>query len=907
MNEGYLHIWAKTSARQDEGAAASFHPLIYHMLDVAAVAEQLLQHSLLLEEFAPQLDMSPAALRRLLVFCCALHDIGKCSAHFQAQVPQLWPGLTTPQFGSCPIGTLPKLPHGQISDIYMRAMLVEDEEKQALLTPLLRSIWGQIDVQHEGKLISAIAGHHGEPTQGREVTGKAQHIHEPFKEAALLIAGEIAEIMGVVGSSQIVKIKDKTSSALSWFLSALLPVADWIGSNQLWFPCMLPERSPREYWDTCARPRAKHAYAASGVLRANITQPSPQQTLPHLVDASLSPVQSHAFTCPMGAEGAALFLIEDATGSGKTEAALALTHRLMASGRAGGFYFALPSMATANAMYARLAQSYRALFDASAHPSLSLAHGNAQRNSDFLASLTKMHSHNGEEIADAGSYCSGWIADSRRKALLAQAGAGTIDQALMAILPMRYQSLRVYGLAGNVLILDEIHAFDPFMLGLIETLLYLHAMLGGSAILMSATLPIAARQRLVDAFSFGLHSNKHTPAQLNKRAYPLVSMVTKEGMSETPLPLVPRAERRVVVKRIASVADAEALAICMAKQGAAVALLRTTVDSAISSFERIKAQHASSHLFHARFLLDDRLMIERDMLERFGKNPSSQKARQGQILVATQVIEQSLDLDFDVFITDLAPIDLLIQRAGRLWRHKRENRPVSEPILHVISPEAKMTDTEKWLDNDLPEAEWVYGDVAKLWLSAKHLFDVSAIETTTLDEGVGSPAHVRQLVEAVYGVDAKENLPTDGLSKAFDRYSGEKLGERQAAKNIALEPLKGYVWTKSWESDARATTRLELNPRVLVRLARRDGNSLRPLGEDWSLSDVRLTKKAAQSLNEPRPQEAAALCPLWAEVDHGIRLLVLNRKDGDGWQSDDGRYRYDGVYGLRIGSDREES
>jgi CRISPR-associated endonuclease/helicase Cas3 len=329
------------------------------------------------------------------------------------------------------------------------------------------------------------------------------------------------------------------------------------------------------------------------------------------------------------------------------------------------------------------------------------------------------------------------------------------------------------------------------------------------------------------------------------------------------------------------------------------------VDAAIDSFERIGAQHPATQLFHARFLLDDRLTIERDVLARFGKVQSPEFERQGRILVATQVVEQSLDLDFDVLITDLAPVDLLIQRAGRLWRHTRAGRPIAAPVLHVISPEPRDSDTSKWLAADLPQAAWVYEDVARLWLSARHLFDAGAIETATLGDGDAAPAHVRRLVEAVYDADMAD-LPNDDLAGALNCFSGGVLAKQNVAQQIALDPLKGYFFCQQWESDAQASTRLELNPSVTVRLARWDGSVLRPLGEDWSLSELRLTQRAAQGLSAPMSEQAAPLRPAWVEADHGVRLLVLKSIASGAFASADERFRYDEIYGLRVGGDDEK-
>ena len=192
-------------------------------------------------------------------------------------------------------------------------------------------------------------------------------------------------------------------------------------------------------------------------------------------------------------------ILEDVTGAGKTEAALILTHRLMSANKGHGLYVGLPTMATANAMYKRLAAAYRALFADDSRPSLILAHGGREMSDAFRHSIWQPAESTVEDYArddgNAASECHAWFADSRKKALLAEVGVGTLDQLLMAVMPFRHQSLRLLGMHGKILLLDEVHAYDGYMVKLLEGLLRFHAAQGGSAIILSATLPINLREK----------------------------------------------------------------------------------------------------------------------------------------------------------------------------------------------------------------------------------------------------------------------------------------------------------------------------------------------------------------------------------------------------------------------------
>jgi CRISPR-associated endonuclease/helicase Cas3 len=890
----YSALWAKSRSLPEAQPALVAHPLLWHLLDVAAVASALALTMPALLPLAERFGTDRSTVGRAMAFLAALHDIGKANWKFQAKQPELWPGHAFPEFGHLPFDAIEKSTekHGAVTAAY----LWEVDGQQGALAKNLKSVFPTLGRRARTTLAFVIGGHHGEPLVQTlsipDAANPASAKNAPFIAAALEMAAVITTLIDPPALAWPEDDHEIFLSRFGWALSALLPTADWIASNEQWFPPVSPMVEPANYW-TEARERAAAAIKRAGLLPALIAPAVPERTLTNLIsDASirLTPLQKEGFAASLAPSGPTLAIIEDATGAGKTEAALTLAHRLMAAGQADGLYFGLPTMATANAMYGRLAASYRALFSELTQPSLVLAHGKANKDTAFLASLAGNLETDVEAVS---AHCAGWIADDRRKALMAQAGAGTIDQALMAALPVRYQSLRLFGLQSKVLILDEIHAYDSFMLAEIEALLTLHAMLGGSAILLSATLPVATRGKLLAAFASGAGLAKPTP---RSTAYPLLSLCDGDGLREIALPLAERSARCVAAERLDSVEAAEALALRLASQGAAVALIRSTVDAAIESHQRLaESLPGRVELFHARFLFQERMAIETDVLERFGKAGSAE-TRCGRVLVATQVIEQSLDLDFDALITDVAPIELLIQRAGRLWRHQRTGRPIAEPILHVITPHPRDDAGIDWLDAAVQEARWVYRDPALLWLSAKRLFDAGAIETSTLLEGEeGAAAHVRQLVEAVH---SGEGLPNNTLQDAWGRAEGDGYGKENLARLQVLKARDGYVRNgTAWESEARAVTRLEDGPRVVLRLGREENGRIAPLGEDWSLSEISVSERFAKDAPERDEAATKRLSPPWAKADEGKRLLLMER-DGEGWRAAGDAFRYDAWRGL---------
>jgi CRISPR-associated endonuclease/helicase Cas3 len=648
---------------------------------------------------------------------------------------------------------------------------------------------------------------------------------------------------------------DREVAALGWHLAGRATLADWIGSRQTWFPYVPPDAvaDPAAYlWDH-ALPRAAAAIAAAGL---SVAAPAPFDGLRHLFPGiSLpSPVQAWAESVPLP-EGPLLAVVEDLTGSGKTEAAVTLAHRLMAAGRADGVYLALPTMATANAMFGRLADCYRSLFRPEAKPSLALAHARAGLDPRFAVAIGPGIVGNERpttEPADqpAEVQCAAWLGQDRRRALLAQVGVGTLDQALMAALPVQHAALRLQGLSGKVLVVDEAHAFDPYMRRELVALLRFHAALGGSAVLLSATLPRVVRQMLVDAFRDGLGA---TRTELTRDEYPLTTLAAAKDVAETPCAVRDGLSRRVAVTRLEDTGAALERITAAAQGGAAVAWIRNTVDEAIAAAAELQARGLKPLLFHARFAMADRLAIEAEVLRRFGRGSQGDVRRC--LLVATQVIEQSLDLDFDLLCTDLAPADLLIQRAGRLWRHQRGERPVPSPELLVVSPEPVEKPDADWIQRPQPGTAAVYRDPALLWRTARGIFRQSAIS---------APEDMRPLVEEAADRHSPGAVPA-ALAAAADRALGKEIGGVAVAAQNVLEVWDGYDCNVGpWEPETLTPTRLEDRPQVTLRLARVRNGVVVPYADDpmparaWALSEVAVARRRVAACPVPAGLEAAA-------------------------------------------------
>lgn len=858
-------FWAK--ARPLQTTRVPFHPMAGHALDVAATAACL------------GAKLSSGAPSSTTTFLIALHDIGKFSRAFQAKAPSVWPEAA--------LGPFPGALHDPGHDTTGFALLMDDPAIAQAIAPVFEGwLYGQI-----APILRAITGHHGRPP--REAAPPPEKtIGKPSRAAALAFVHDMMALF----RPEPLPPEMAHDATLPWRLAGLTTLGDWIGSSQRHFPYAHAEdvTDLRRYWEETALPCAQRAIASSGLSPAAAAPfKGAARLFPGIT--TLSPLQDLAATMALP-PGPILAILEDATGAGKTEAALILAHRLMAEGRAGGIFLGLPTMATANAMYRRMGASYRRLFAEGAKPSLALAHGRAALDEGFTRSILADAAEDyaasaAAEAADepAGAQCAAWLAADRRQALLAQAGVGTIDQALLAVLPVRHAPLRQRALTGKVLVVDEAHAFDPYMREEVARLLRFHAALGGSAIVLSATLPLRLRQALADAWRAGLGAASQPVAA---QGYPLATMVSGAGVQETAVAPRGTTIRRVAVTRLSSAEDAIARIRAARDAGAAVVWVRNTVDDAIAACHALRAAGLEPMLFHARFAMADRLRIEDAVLARFGRDSADRRG----VLVATQVIEQSLDLDFDLMVTDLAPVDLLIQRAGRLWRHARGDRRVPGPELLLLSPDPVDAPGPDWLA-DHRGTEAVYRDPALIWRGTRALLAAG---------GIGAPDGLRALIEA-----AAEGEEPDGLRAAASRAEGKRFADAATARQNLLSIEGGYSEAAGlWASEERTPTRLEDRPQVTLRLARLRDGVVVPYAEDadegraWALSEVSVAEHRIGAVTVPSElakaaDAARARWGRWERESPRVKLVILGTEGPTRGQPMTGEaYRYDERLGF---------
>ncbi len=725
-------LWAKSGVPIGHG-------LLAHLLDVASVAETLLSRepSSVIAWIAHEFGLDPEHSIRWISSLVGLHDFGKGIGGFQLKWPEgmqaaAMAGLSFDQ-RSCEASN-----HSAATVALLgKGLFAKTGAKVAWIQHVLR----------------AIGAHHGYHCLDREVR-VSKPIGEPpaWDQARQAILDAYWETLAPEGRPT----NDELSYAAVNWLAGLTSTADWIASNPLWFPFGERCGDLHDYFVEAKRLAAQACQSIGWPSYRPLLDIdcSVDELISKIVHASkrvtARPLQAVGDQLLRTADGPALLLVEAPMGEGKTELAMLAHLRLQEANRHRGMYMALPTQATGNAMFPRWL-SFLQNWSAGEAFDIQLVHGAASMNEQVLRLREIDHS------ADQSVSASIWFSQ-RRRPLLSPYGVGTVDQALFATLNVKHHFVRIYGLANRLIVLDEVHAYDTYTLGLIEALLRWLKAVGSSVVLMSATLPRARRDALLDAWDVSVDAIPELP-------YPRIVLADRKGVRGESF-----ASRSMAPIELSGIGEAvDAVADCALAQlsgGGCGAVIVNTVDRAQQLYRNLKARVPAETvliLFHARFPADERAEIERQVLSQFA--PHAERPHEA-LLIATQVAEQSLDIDFDFMVTDLAPIDLILQRAGRLHRHLLP-RPEGHRIARLFV--AGLGGLEL---PDLKSNAWEYvydpHILGRTWALLKQ------------ESVLQMPVDIDRLVQAVYG-DAE--LPVDLPQETADRIELHWFGKYRARVN----------------------------------------------------------------------------------------------------------------------------
>ena len=792
-----------------------FHRLEHHCADVAACFEGLLRDPVLRRRFeraAGDAGFCAVTEARLAVLAF-LHDFGKLNAGFQFKVRES---------EALPSGRQPRKA-GHIAEAL--ACCDQDDICAALGLFDMAGTWGE-----EGfvSLLLAALAHHGRPAKRPSPTWSGPpELWRPFAGYDPLAT---AGLLGDRIRAWFPKAFEKgpplpDSPALAHIFAGVVALADQVGSNQELFEF---ESASDPNYIRRAREQAEDALRRTGFRRADRpARAKPPDFRSLFKHDEPRPLQRAVEEAPLDRP---LMILESETGSGKTEAAIMRFAALWRAGIVDGLYFALPTRAAAKQIHARVHEALTGLF-----PSDEAAIETVLAVPGYLVAGTvrgwpeenfkvywEDNRDDNEEVRQGR-----WAAEASRRFLAATAAVGTVDQALLAGLQVKWAHFRGAALARSLLVVDEAHASDAYMTELLDTVLRGHLALGGHALLMSATLGAVARAAFTSA------ERRLEPPDLavaEETPYPAVTVAGDGGESQTWKIDETGRSKAVSICIEPLMADPDRIAeaaLAEARKGAKVLVVRNTVASAQAVFDSLREQGGDAlalqagggpALHHGRFAVEDRRLLDDAVEQALGKEG---RKSGGCVVIGTQTLEQSLDIDADLLMSDLCPVDVLLQRIGRLHRHAETSRPegFAVPRCVVLAPENGPEGLEEGLGGGLmryglgmsERGGGVYRDLLGIERTRRLILEHPTWTIPDMNrilvERATHPDALWELAEKLGGRWLAEEQRTYGLTAA----------ERQQARNHALDRSVSFEELAFPDLDEEVRTRLgENGPRIVL-------------------------------------------------------------------------------------------
>ena len=783
-----------------------FHRLEHHCADVAACFEALLREPVLRARFvqaagAGGFTDTTAARLAYLAF---LHDFGKLNTGFQFKV--------------------------RLNDLPRRRLRPAGHIAEALLC-FKRSefctLLGFYDIAEQWApgvepLLRAMLAHHGRPASRPTRSGSGPpELWEPLggydPRATAGLLGRRGRLWFPDAFADGPPLPD--APALAHLFAGVVALADQLGSDEDVFEY---EPAPDSRYIDRARRRAARTVEARGFRRRDWAAGAAVADVGSLFEHPVArPLQRAVSDAPLDRP---LLILESETGSGKTEAAVLRFAALWRAGLVDGLYFAVPTRAAAKQLHGRVRHALKRLFPPDARVQTVLAVPGYLRAEDAEGRRTGKFKVYWEDQPDEATRLARWSAESSRKFLSAPAAVGTVDQVLLAGLRVKWAHFRAASLSRSLLVVDEVHASDAYMTELLRGVLQGHLALGGHAMLMSATLGAAARSRFV---SRAARSSPPTPTDAESIPYPALTLVPADGAPETHAIATSGPGKSVSMSAEPVQGDPDAIAriaAAAARDGAKVLVIRNTVASAQAVFDALLVLGGSDVVFtvaegpalhHSRFAAEDRHRLD-DAVERV--LGGSSRPPGGVVVIGTQTLEQSLDIDADLLVTDLCPVDVLLQRIGRLHRHQRTNRPARfhDPRCRVLVPEAGL---ETGLGGALLRHGLGVSDRGGIY---ENLVTLEATRRLIADHATWTiPAMNRMLVERATHPDVLRKL-AETLGEAWvsheTRVSGRRAAKGGVARNHALMRTEAFDENLLFpDLDEPVRTRLgEDGPRIVL-------------------------------------------------------------------------------------------
>ncbi len=905
-------------------------PLLVHLEDTMNTAGWLWNHWMTegqRQNLVNQMNIQDENLAESTIrFLGAVHDIGKATPVFQIEK-----GFSSSEdLNQQLLDRLERAGYKGISNLVLAS---SRDTKHALAGEVILSGFGVKD-----DLTSIVGAHHGKPiddvSQCEEQEGYPANYYQTEDEFSEIYCKwkETQQkifywAMEECGFSEVDDLPEFSRPA-QVLLSGLLIMADWIASNTEIFPLLPLEQL---YVTDKKRRFADGMQRWNKVLPLEIEEPKDGVVLfRNRFGFSPRGFQKVIFDTVHMIHDPGIVIIEAPTGGGKTEAALAAAEQLAAKTNRSGLFFGLPTQATSNGIFPRILRWLESVTSEYGNVSIRLVHGKAALNKD-MQKLSACSHTDIDEGSDAGVLVNEWFS-GRKKTALDDFIVGTVDNFLLTALKQKHLALRHLGFDRKVVIIDEVHAYDAYMEEYLSKAIRWMGAYGVPVILLSATLPADRRIALTEAYLLGRGSKKKeidlSEIDAHSTDYPLITYT--DGRKVKQNSDFPKQENKVVrVVRLEEDVLYDKIEE-LTRDGGIVGIIVNTVS---------RAQHIAQccgklfggeeiELLHSHFIDSDRLRKEECLIRMIGKGA---KRPERKIIIGTQVIEQSLDIDFDVLITDLCPIDLLIQRIGRLHRHEiRRPKKHKEPVSYILGMDEKL--------NFDSGAVNVYG---RYLLARTQAYLPSAIRI---------PQDVSGLVQKVYQTDGTEEPEfSEEEQKLYEdsrRMDENKKQQKRASADVfridspnnRIKPEKynliGWLQTPdSSQTEEKASAQVrDIDDSVEVIAVRRYGSDyglFQPEDEgDKQISEHVEDYSTGKKLAAQTLRLASSLCRKVGGIDRLIDMLEkynlehLRRWQSNPWlkgtlgiifdeeqnfQINDFVLHYDSRYGLTVGAGRKDN
>ena len=791
-----IELWGK---KREVNGVMQWLPLAQHLEDTGNVIGQLWDHWLSdgqrrLIEFSLSKRVDA---KKLSQFLGCIHDIGKATPVFQFRKSY----SNSEDLDIALKNKLATVGFTNIDDFIIKA---EDWSSSH------HTITGQAILSNTGvpEGICAIVGaHHGKPLDNDSVyksneSAYTDHYYQSETESEnsklwKKLQNDILDWALERNDFSNVDDLPEISEPAQVLLCGLVIMADWIASNEHYFP-LIPiekdlienqEERYRKGWEKWLQHGSKDVWESLNCC-SNVSQIYKHRFgfLPNSIQTALYDVISHC-------KEPGIFILESAMGSGKTEASLIAAEQLANLTGRSGVFFGLPTQATSNGMFRRVEDWLKSVnSDFQGEIGLRLVHGKAELNADYAHLPHGMQNMNdgcestssSNDVNNNGVILNDWFT-GRKTAMLDDFVVGTVDQFLLASLKQKHLMLRHLGLSKKVVIIDEVHAYDAYMNKYLEESLVWMAAYGVPVVLLSATLPAKRRKELIKAYMCGLFGFNwrecdKSNVDFETNNYPLITYSDKNCVKQKFIENDASDNKSVSVRKITDDSLHESLVNelkFLLNNGGIAGIIVNTVKRAQEIYNACVGEFTDEEVIviHSQFIATDRVRKEQQICNMIGKN-ANRPARA--IIIGTQVLEQSLDVDFDVLFTDLAPIDLLLQRAGRLHRHTIE-RPNSlkEPILYVLGT----------------------SEIYKFDKGSESIYSKYLLMRTQyyLPNVINMPQDISRLVQIVYGdnpLELQEDL-NDAHAAAKREYDSDRNNNESDAETYRIENPKTEIGRKS--------------------------------------------------------------------------------------------------------------